>query len=126
MLTEEQYSAAAVRVRPASCFLLVCGQVKVTSFSMEAAKEIGIVNTKEYTKNGTSTTAMVQLEGRPGGTPQCPDSDSYPTIAEFNETLGGWASALYIVSAVTVVILALQYGFLVGKFNKNVPNQRKV
>ena len=57
---------------------------------------------------------------------RCPDPDSYPTIAEFNEVLGTWASVLYVVSAVIVVILALQYGFLVGKFNKNVPNQRKV
>ena len=56
----------------------------------------------------------------------CPDPDKYPTIAEFNAALGTWASVLYVVSAVIVVILALQYGFLVGKFNKNVPNQRKV
>ena len=56
----------------------------------------------------------------------CPDPDKYPTIAEFNAALGTWASVLYVVSAVIVVVLALQYGFLVGKFNKNVPNQRKV
>ena len=97
-----------------------------TSFNMEATKELSIANATENPKNGSSSTVMVQIEGQPGGIPPCPDSDSYPTIAEFNETLGGWASVLYIVSAVIVVILALQYGFLVGKFNKNVPNQRKV
>ena len=82
-------------------------------------KEVGGFNMTGMSENWTSS-------ARPDLHSPCPDPDSYPTIAEFNEALGTWASVLYVVSAVIVVILALQYGFLVGKFNKNVPNQRKV
>ena len=82
-------------------------------------REVGGVNGTGIMENETSS-------ARPDLQSLCPDADSYPTIAEFNEALGTWASVLYVVSAVIVVILSLQYGFLVGKFNKNVPNQRKV
>ena len=79
---------------------------------------------------GSNVTAIVgnATSSAPPTDPRslCPDPDTYPTIAEFNAALGTWASVLYVVSAVIVVILALQYGFLVGKFNKNVPNHRKV
>ena len=88
------------------------------------------VNFALMSEPGSNITAMVgnATSSAPPPDPRslCPDPDTYPTIAEFNAALGTWASVLYVVSAVIVVILALQYGFLVGKFNKNVPNQRKV
>ena len=89
------------------------------SVDFTLTKEAGDFNMTGIMENETSG-------ARADSQSPCPDPDSYPTIAEFNEVLGTWASVLYVVSAVIVVILALQYGFLVGKFNKNVPNQRKV
>ena len=83
--------------------------------------EDGVSNVTTIVGNATSSASPP-----PDPLSLCPDPDKYPTIAEFNAALGTWASVLYVVSAVIVVILALQYGFLVGKFNKNVPNQRKV
>jgi hypothetical protein len=79
-----------------------------------------------YTGNGTAyvngTLYVVEMPELM----QCPPLDTFPTIVEFNAALGVYASVLYVSSAVIVVVLALQYGFLIGKFNKHVPNQRKV
>ena len=57
---------------------------------------------------------------------ECPPLDEYPTVPEFNEALGGGAVALYVLSAVVIVILALQYGFLCAHFMRHVPDSRKV
>ena len=57
---------------------------------------------------------------------QCPPNDEYPTIEEFNAALGGGAIALYVLSAIVIVVLSIQYGFLAGHFLRHVPDSRKV
>ncbi len=57
---------------------------------------------------------------------ECPPNDSYPTIEEFNLALGGGAIALYVLSGIVIVVLAVQYGLLCGHFMRHVPDSRKV
>ena len=53
-------------------------------------------------------------------------TDSYPSVEDFNKALGGGAIALYVLSAIVIIILAIQFGFLTGHFLRHVPDERKV
>ena len=56
----------------------------------------------------------------------CDDlTDSYPSVQDFNAALGGGAIALYVISAIVIVVLAVQFGFLTGHFLRHVPDERK-
>ena len=52
-------------------------------------------------------------------------TDAYPSVQDFNAALGGGAIALYVISAVVIVALAVQFGFLTGHFLRHVPDERK-
>lgn len=52
-------------------------------------------------------------------------TDSYPSVQDFNDALGGGAIALYVISAIVIVVLAVQFGFLTGHFLRHVPDERK-
>lgn len=56
----------------------------------------------------------------------CPDVGKYPTTAEFYAGLGGYAIALYVSCALVVVVLSLEYIFLVRHFFVCVPSSRRV
>ena len=55
----------------------------------------------------------------------CPPRGVYPSVYAFNAGLGNYAIALYVMCGVTIAILALQYGFLVGHFIAHVPKVKK-
>ena len=52
-------------------------------------------------------------------------TDAYPSVQDFNAALGGGAIALYVISALVIVALAVQFGFLTGHFLRHVPDERK-
>ena len=52
-------------------------------------------------------------------------TDTYPSVQDFNNALGGGAIALYVISAIVIVVLAVQFGFLTGHFLRHVPDERK-
>lgn len=57
---------------------------------------------------------------------QCPPYGTYPTSEQFAKALDVWAITLYVYSAVVVLVLALEYGLLVGHFLAQVPTYRQV
>ena len=57
----------------------------------------------------------------------CADlGDEFPSVEDFNAALGGGAIALYVVCAIVVIILSVQFGFLSRHFLRHVPDSRKV
>ena len=52
--------------------------------------------------------------------------DEVPTVEQFLHGLGGWAIVLYVCSALTMVIVTMEYVWLIRHFMKNVPATRRV
>ena len=57
----------------------------------------------------------------------CSDlGDAFPSVEDFNAALGGGAIALYVVCAIVIIILSVQFGYLSRHFLRHVPDSRKV
>jgi len=56
----------------------------------------------------------------------CPPSEEYPTTLEFYNGLGSYAIALYVVAALVICALLVQFLILVSHFWKHVPGSRRV
>ena len=56
----------------------------------------------------------------------CPPSEEYPTTLEFYNGLGGYAIALYVVAALVICALLVQFLILLSHFWKHVPGSRRV
>ena len=57
----------------------------------------------------------------------CADlGDEFPSVEDFNNALGGGAVALYVVCAIVIIVLAVQFGFLSRHILRHVPDSRKV
>ena len=56
----------------------------------------------------------------------CPPPKEYPTASEFYNGLGGYAITLYVIAALIVCALLVQFLILVFHFWKHVPGSRRV
>jgi hypothetical protein len=76
--------------------------------------------------NNQSVQVLDSKANEPSQNDSCPPLGSYPTASEFYEGLGGYAIALYATSGTVILILALEYIFLVKHFFTCVPSSRRV